>query len=145
MRFMHVADIPLGYRQYGSNERFNDSSQVFLHVVEQAVDQQVDFFLRAGDLFEKRTVDPLAMRVAIEGLRMLCEAGIPATWCGWSRKTGPAGWWRRDVSPGASDRGAGDQDRRPLSAVSGVLSNDQGWRKGKRGIALSCQSISLLC
>jgi hypothetical protein len=41
MRFMHVADVPLGYRQYGSNERFNDSSQAFLHVVEQAVDQQV--------------------------------------------------------------------------------------------------------
>jgi hypothetical protein len=31
----------------------------------------------AGDLFEKRTVDPLAMRVAIEGLRILRQAGIP--------------------------------------------------------------------
>ena len=30
----------------------------------------------AGDLFEKRTVDPLAMRVAIEGFRWLREAGI---------------------------------------------------------------------
>ena len=38
---------------------------------------QVDFFLLAGDLFEKRTVDPLAMRVAIEGFRLLREAGIP--------------------------------------------------------------------
>ena len=50
---------------------------VFLHLVEQAIDQQVDFLLVAGDLFEKRTVDPLAMRVAVEGLRMLREAGIP--------------------------------------------------------------------
>jgi len=77
MRFMHVADIHLGYQQYGSKERFDDFSRVFLHIVEQAVDQQVDFFLLAGDLFEKRTVDPLAMRVAIEGLRILRQAGIP--------------------------------------------------------------------
>jgi len=76
MRFMHIADIHLGYQQYGSRERFNDFSQVFLYIVEQAIEQQVDFVLLAGDLFEKRTVDPLAMRVAIEGFRMLREAGL---------------------------------------------------------------------
>jgi exonuclease SbcD len=77
MRFMHIADIHLGYQQYGSKERFNDFSQVFLHIVDRAVEQQVDFVLLAGDLFEKRTVDPLAMRVAIEGFRRLREASIP--------------------------------------------------------------------
>jgi len=77
MRFMHVADVHLGYQQYGSKERFNDFSKAFLHVVDQAVERQVDFVLLAGDLFEKRTVDPLAMRVAIEGLRRLREAGVP--------------------------------------------------------------------
>ena len=77
MRFMHFADIHLGYQQYNSQDRFNDFSQVFLHIVKQAVEQQVDFVLLAGDLFEKRTVDPLAMRVAIEGLSMLRDAGIP--------------------------------------------------------------------
>jgi DNA repair exonuclease SbcCD nuclease subunit len=77
MRFLHAADIHLGYQQYGLKERFNDFSQVFLHIVDQAVQQQVDFLLLAGDLFEKRTVDPLAMRVAVEGLGTLREAGIP--------------------------------------------------------------------
>ena len=77
MRFLHISDVHLGYQQYGSKERFNDFSAVFLHMVEQAIEQQVDFLLIAGDLFEKRTVDPLAMRVAVEGLRMLREAGIP--------------------------------------------------------------------
>jgi exonuclease SbcD len=76
MRFMHIADIHLGYQQYNSRERFDDFSRVFLHIVEQAIEEQVDFLLIAGDLFEKRTVDPLAMRVAIEGFRMLQEAGI---------------------------------------------------------------------
>jgi exonuclease SbcD len=77
MRFMHVADIHLGYQQYGSRERFNDFSHAFLHIIQRAIQQQVGFILIAGDLFEKRTVDPLAMRVAVEGLRMLNEAGIP--------------------------------------------------------------------
>jgi DNA repair exonuclease SbcCD nuclease subunit len=77
MQFMHVSDIHLGYQQYSSKERFNDFSAVFLDIVEQAIDQQVAFLLIAGDLFEKRTVDPLAMRVAVEGLRMLQEAEIP--------------------------------------------------------------------
>lgn len=77
MRFIHMADVHLGYQQYGSKERFNDFSQVFLYIVDQAIERQVDFCLLAGDLFEKRTVDPLAMRVAIEGLRMLREASIP--------------------------------------------------------------------
>lgn len=77
MRFMHIADIHLGYQQYNSRERFDDFSRAFLHLVEQAIEQRVSFLLIAGDLFEKRTVDPLAMRVAIEGFRMLQEAGIP--------------------------------------------------------------------
>ena len=78
MRFIHVSDVHLGYQQYGLKERFNDFSQAFLYIINQAVEQQVDFVLLVGDLFEKRTVDPLAMRVAIEGLQTLREANIPA-------------------------------------------------------------------
>ena len=77
MRFIHVADIHLGYQQYGSQARFDDFSKAFLHIVDQAIEQQVDFLLLAGDLFEKRTVDPLAMRVSIEGLGAMQKAGIP--------------------------------------------------------------------
>ena len=75
--FMHIADIHLGYQQYGLQERFDDFSRTFLNLVEQAIARQVNFVLLAGDLFEKRTVDPLAMRVAIEGLTQLQQAGIP--------------------------------------------------------------------
>ena len=75
--FLHAADVHLGYQQYGSDARFDDFSRVFLHIVEQAVARDVDFVLLAGDLFEKRKVDPLAMRVAIGGLERLRDAGIP--------------------------------------------------------------------
>lgn len=77
MRFMHIADIHLGNQQYGLKERFNDFSAVFLRLVDEAIGRRVDFVLLAGDLFEKRTVEPLAMRVAIAGLAQLREAGIP--------------------------------------------------------------------
>ncbi|MFW6115791.1 MAG: metallophosphoesterase family protein [Chloroflexota bacterium] len=75
--FLHAADFHLGYRQYGSDERFDDFSRMFLRIVDAAVDREVDFVLLAGDLFEKRRVDPMAMRVAIQGLEKLRERGIP--------------------------------------------------------------------
>ncbi|MFW6135802.1 MAG: metallophosphoesterase family protein [Chloroflexota bacterium] len=77
MKFIHAADFHLGYQQYASADRFDDFSRVFLHVVDEALDQQVDFVLLAGDLFHKRKVDPLAMRVAIQGLQALRDAGVP--------------------------------------------------------------------
>ena len=77
VKFIHTADIHLGYQQYGRKERFDDFSRVFLHITSQAIEHQVDFVLLSGDLFEKRTVEPLAMRVAIEGLQALREANIP--------------------------------------------------------------------
>ncbi|NLE45635.1 MAG: exonuclease SbcCD subunit D [Chloroflexi bacterium] len=77
MRFIHAADIHLGYQQYGSRERFDDFSRAYLAICDQAIQRHVSFMILAGDLFEKRTVDPLAMRVAIEGLARLREAGIP--------------------------------------------------------------------
>ncbi len=52
------------YLQYGSKECFNDFSRVFLHLVDHAALRRVDFDLLAGDLFEKRTIDPLALSFA---------------------------------------------------------------------------------
>jgi len=78
VRFLHMADIHLGYQQYNSRERFDDFARAFLHVVDEAITREVSFVLLAGDLFEKRTVDPLAMRQAVEGLQQLRDAQIPA-------------------------------------------------------------------
>ena len=77
MRFLHVADVHLGYQQYGSRERYNDFGRAFLHVVDQAVERKADALLLAGDLFEKRTVDPKAMGQAVAGLQRLKDARIP--------------------------------------------------------------------
>lgn len=49
MSFLHIADIHLGYQQYGLSERFSDFSRAFLHLVDTAVARRVDFVLLAGD------------------------------------------------------------------------------------------------
>jgi DNA repair exonuclease SbcCD nuclease subunit len=50
MRFMHLADIHLGYQQYGSTDRFDDFSRVLLYLVEQAIEREVDFLDGLGYL-----------------------------------------------------------------------------------------------
>jgi len=77
VRFLHMADIHLGYQQYNCRARFDDFGHAFLHAVDQACERGADAVLLAGDLFEKRTVDPLAMRQAVEGLEKLRAAQIP--------------------------------------------------------------------
>jgi exonuclease SbcD len=77
LRFLHTADVHLGYQQYNSKERFNDFGRAFLHVAGRAPAEKADFFLLAGDFFEKRTVDPMAMMQAVDGLRSLQAEGIP--------------------------------------------------------------------
>jgi exonuclease SbcD len=77
-RFVHTADNHLGYEQYGVKERFNDFARAFLAVVEDAIARRADFFVIAGDLFNKRAIDARTLIQAQEGLRHLKEAGIPA-------------------------------------------------------------------
>lgn len=43
MRFVHIANAHLGYQQYGLKDRFNDFSRLFLHLVDDAWDEAVDF------------------------------------------------------------------------------------------------------
>ena len=77
MRFLHCADIHLGYLQYNHKERFNDFGRAFYSVLEQAIEQKVDFVILAGDLFHKRSIDALSLNQAMRGLARLREAGIP--------------------------------------------------------------------
>jgi len=94
-RFLHCADIHLGYLQYARPERFNDFAAAFNAVIDKATgvyqprpDRQilrfdeaiggaVDFVILAGDLFHKRSIDALTLNQAMRALRRLREAGIP--------------------------------------------------------------------
>ncbi len=76
--FVHTADNHLGYEQYGIKERFNDFARAFLGVIDDAIARKADFFLIAGDLFNKRAIDALTLMQAKSGLERLKDAGIPA-------------------------------------------------------------------
>jgi exonuclease SbcD len=76
--FLQVADVHLGYQQYGDPERFNDFGRAFLSVVRYAVENQVGFVLISGDLFHKSAIDPPTLLQAVNGLQELQEAEILA-------------------------------------------------------------------
>ncbi|MBN2151163.1 MAG: exonuclease SbcCD subunit D [Candidatus Lokiarchaeota archaeon] len=61
IKFIHAADIHLGHKQYGSEERFRDFNRAFDRVLEIALSEQVDFVLIAGDLFNDNEVLPETM------------------------------------------------------------------------------------
>ena len=75
--FLHMADCHLGYRQYNNTDRQNDFTRAYLNIIDAAIARKVDFVLLAGDLFEKRTIDPLTLHHAISGLERLKNANIP--------------------------------------------------------------------
>jgi exonuclease SbcD len=61
IKFIHAADIHLGHKQYGSEERFRDFNRAFKKVLETALSETVDFVLIAGDLFHDNEVLPETM------------------------------------------------------------------------------------
>ncbi len=76
--FVHTADNHLGYEQYGVRERYDDFARAFLSVVDGAIARDADFFVIAGDLFNKRSIDARTLTQANEGLRRLADAGVVA-------------------------------------------------------------------
>ena len=77
-RFLHVADVHLGYDRYDNKTRSLDFFYAFKEALEKyAVDSQVDFVIIAGDLFEHRNIQPAILNQAELCLRMLHEKGIP--------------------------------------------------------------------
>ncbi len=78
-KFLHVADVHLGFDRYDSKERTRDFFEAFRDVLEKyAIAAQVDFVVIAGDLFEHRNLQPNILNQAKLCLGMLEEAGIPA-------------------------------------------------------------------
>lgn len=77
MKFAHLADTHLGYRQYGLIEREEDYYNVFNEIVEKIIEERVDFVIHSGDLFEIAKPSPKALLVFQEGLMKIKEEEIP--------------------------------------------------------------------
>ncbi|MEM1685026.1 MAG: DNA repair exonuclease [Thermostichales cyanobacterium SZTDM-1c_bins_54] len=76
VRFLHLADIHLGYEQFNHPERSKDFFYSFQDVVQRYA-AQVDFVLIAGDLFENRDIKPNTLNQAQLVLKSLKQQGIP--------------------------------------------------------------------
>jgi DNA repair exonuclease SbcCD nuclease subunit len=77
MKFAHLADTHLGYRQYGLFEREKDFYEVFDKVIDKIIEENVDFVIHSGDLFETARPSPMALLTFQKGLLKLKGAGIP--------------------------------------------------------------------
>jgi exonuclease SbcD len=78
VRFLHLADIHLGFDRYNSRERTKDFFLALQDVIRRyAIAERVDFVLIAGDLFEHRSIQPAILNQAQICLGMLQQAGIP--------------------------------------------------------------------
>ncbi|GGN18305.1 metallophosphoesterase family protein [Halarchaeum nitratireducens] len=76
-KVIHTGDTHLGYRQYHSPERRQDFLEAFRQVIEDAIADDVDAVVHAGDLYHDRTPGLEDLMGTIEILRPLADADIP--------------------------------------------------------------------
>ena len=77
IRFVHFADVHLGFRQYGLAERAEDFTRAFGSVITYCRSVRPDFVILAGDLFDSKSIDPRTYADADVGLAALAQDGIP--------------------------------------------------------------------
>ncbi|MDR2624248.1 MAG: DNA repair exonuclease [Methanobrevibacter sp.] len=76
MKFAHIADSHLGFRQYGLYQREEDFYDVFKRNVDKIIEKNVDFVIHSGDLFNMSKPSPKTLLIFQEELLKLKEANI---------------------------------------------------------------------
>ncbi|MFA9426729.1 DNA double-strand break repair protein Mre11 [Natronorubrum sp. A-ect3] len=76
-RVLHTGDTHIGYQQYNSPDRRQDFLEAFRDVVNDAVADDVDAVIHAGDLFHDRRPGLVDLQGTVEILRTLADADIP--------------------------------------------------------------------
>jgi DNA repair exonuclease SbcCD nuclease subunit len=76
-RVIHTGDTHLGYQQYHAPERRQDFLDAFRAVVADAIADDVDAVVHAGDLFHDRRPELVDILGTLDVLRDLDDAGVP--------------------------------------------------------------------
>lgn len=76
-RVIHTGDTHLGYRQYHTPERRDDFLVAFRAVIDDAIEEDVDAVVHAGDLFHDRQPNLTDLLGTVSVLRELRSADIP--------------------------------------------------------------------
>ena len=84
MRFYHTADIHFGVENYGRidpktgiHTRLLDFRDSLARVIDQAIQENIDFFLFSGDAYKTAHPTPTQQKLLVEQLLRLHTAGIP--------------------------------------------------------------------
>jgi len=77
IKWCHLSDAHLGYRQYNLNERLKDFGNAFYKCIIKIIELNPDFVLFTGDLFEHYNPMSAELRQAVSILRKLKENNIP--------------------------------------------------------------------
>lgn len=77
MRFAHIADTHLGYRQYGLFEREIDFYHHYNRLIDKIIAEKPDFVIHSGDLFETSRPPTKALLTAQESFLKFKEEKIP--------------------------------------------------------------------
>lgn len=77
MRFAHLADSHLGFKQLGLDEREEDLYEVFEKTIDKIIELNVDFVIHSGDLFNSHKPTTNTLLVFQKELLKLNDAGIP--------------------------------------------------------------------
>ncbi len=76
MRFAHLSDTHLGYRQYNLSEREEDFYASFREAVDKIIAADCDFVIHSGDLFDEARPHIRAMMEVSDAMDRFEEAGI---------------------------------------------------------------------
>ena len=84
MKLLHFSDTHLGFSEYnkidpesGLNQREQDFYNAWQQVIDAIFAHKPDIVLHAGDLFHTPRPSNRAIRVALEGIQKISDAGIP--------------------------------------------------------------------
>jgi DNA repair exonuclease SbcCD nuclease subunit len=103
MRFLHLSDTHLGYKQYNLDERERDFWDVFEEAIDIAIDRKVDFVIHSGDFFHTSRPSNETLLKAINIVKRLNDHNIPI-FC---------------IS-GNHDRGSNVRDKSPLAILESI-------------------------
>lgn len=84
IKLLHTADIHIGVDSHGrldpatgQNTRLSDFRRSFDHLVQTALDEDIDLFLFAGDAYRTASPTTTQQKAFVECLRPIVDAGIP--------------------------------------------------------------------
>lgn len=100
-RLMHIADLHLGCRQYGMQEREEDFYLALGKVSDIAIKEQVDFIVMSGDLFDSSKPTARAVLELTNFVRRMKQDGIHVVGIEGNHDLTADGYWLRvcDIWP----------------------------------------------